>query len=77
MDPMQTPLSVIVSGGNLGSLVRWLVGAIIVAAIVYAILKACEAPVLLYKIAAVVGLVLLLLLTIDFFWGGGGNSIIR
>jgi len=69
------PLLSTIIVGNIGSLIIWFVAMVIVCAIVYAIMRALEAPAWLYKIALVAGLVLLLLIVIDFLWGGGSGSV--
>ncbi len=58
------------SGNSIGSLLLLFVGLVISCAIVYAIMRACDAPPWMYKVAAVLGLVLLLIIVICVFFGG-------
>lgn len=73
------PLALTIAGGSIGSLLLFFVGLVIACAIVYAIMRACEAPPWMYKVAAVLGLVLLLIIVISFFFGDsvGGTLHVR
>jgi flagellar motor switch protein FliM len=69
--------SVIITSGNVGGLILWLVGVLICAAIVYAIMRAIAVPPWAFTVLYVIALVLLLILTVDFFFGGSGTVTVN
>lgn len=66
-----TTLALIISGGNIGSLLVWFVGVLVCFCIVFFLMKQLEAPPVAYKVLYVLIGILALLLAIDFFFGGG------
>lgn len=67
--------SVIITSGNVGALILWIVGVLVCGAIVYAIMRALAVPAFAYTVLYVIGLLVLLLVAIDFFFGGASATI--
>lgn len=68
-------LALLITTDDIGRLIVAFVGLVLVCAITYAIMRKVNAPEWMYRVGAIVGLVLLLLLVIAVFFGGGNVSV--
>jgi len=71
---LNTLSTLVLSGGNIGNLLLWIIGVAIVFAIFWFIIKQLALPPLAYTVLYVIGAIVLLLLVIEFFFGSSGSS---
>lgn len=74
---MQSLLALVISGGNIGSLLLWFVGIVLICLLLWYALKTLGAPDFFYKALVIVGILLLILVVIDFFFGAGEHIVVH